>query len=196
MSARLGPSRLRRLLICVFLLLIFRLADEEVADSELVSDNDVGEAHPLLSLLVRILVAVQLGVNGTELETQATFKFEFMDAGRDTLVLQRFILLVVQLFRTRLETQGALLELTKFLVAHCHVVEDLERDVRVARAPGQVNYVEDAVSFLKEQEGVIKLFLLDVDKSALIQLKQHHRYFIYTKLELTQLTLCAYLPPL
>jgi len=84
----------------------------------------------------------------------------------------------VKLLRARLQTQGALLQLAKLLIAHRHVVKNLQRNVLVALTPGQVNHVEDAVRLLEEQKRVLELVLLYVDEGALIQFEEHDGNFV------------------
>ena len=77
-----------------------------------------------------------------------------------------------------LEAKRTLLQLTQLLVAHGHVVEDLQRDELVALAPGQVNDVQHAVRFLQKQQGIVILFLLYVNQGTLVQLEKHERDFV------------------
>lgn len=113
-----------------------RLLGKEMADSQLVSDDDVGDLDALFCLLVRIFVSVQLRVNGTQLQVQAALEFELVDARRDALVTQTGVLPVVHLLEARFEAKGALRQLAELLVAHRHVVEDLQGDKLIPAAPG------------------------------------------------------------
>ena len=73
------------------------------------------------------------------------------------------VLFVVQSLEARFETKGTFLELTKFLVTHSHVVEDLQGDVLITLTTAQVNHIKHSMSFLKQEKRIFKLFLLDVD---------------------------------
>lgn len=68
---------------------------------------------------------VQLRVDCTQLQVQSAFELELVNARRNTLVFQRGVLFVIKLLKTGLEAKGALLQLAKLLIAHCHVVKDL-----------------------------------------------------------------------
>ena len=62
------------------------------------------------------------------------------------------------------------MELTKFLIAHCHVVEDLQCNEFITVAFLQVYNVKNPVCFLKQEQGVVKLLLLNIDKSTFVEL--------------------------
>lgn len=57
-------------------------------------------------------------------------------------------LFVIHLLKARLQTQGTLLQLAKLLVAHSHIVKDLQSYVLVTIAPCEVDHVEDSVRLL------------------------------------------------
>ena len=78
-----------------------------------------------------------------------------------------------------LETQSTLLKLALLLIAHGHVVEQLQSYVEVSPAAGQVNNVEHSMRLLQQQKRIIVLFTAQVGQRALIKLTQHHRYLVY-----------------
>ena len=82
----------------------------------------------------------------------------------------------------RLQTESALLELTLLLVAHGHVVEQLQGNELVAAAAGQIYYIKDAVRLLQKQKGVVELISAEVCKGAVIQLAEDHRDFVCTEI--------------
>lgn len=105
-----------------------------MADSQLVSDDNVRNFDSFLGLLVGVLVPVQLRVDRTELQVQSALKLHFVDARGDALVLERLVLFIVELFEACLEAEGALLQLAQLLITHRHVVEYLERYLAVSAA--------------------------------------------------------------
>ena len=82
------------------------------------------------------------------------------------------------MLHARLQAQGTLLQLAELLVAHRHVVKDLERNELIPRTATQVNDIQHAVRLLQKEQSVIKLFFLNVDQGTLVQLKQHKGYFV------------------
>ena len=82
------------------------------------------------------------------------------------------------MLHARLQAQGALLQLAELLVAHRHVVEDLERNELIPRTATQVNDIQHAVRLLQKEQSVIKLFFLNVDQGTLVQLEQHKGDFV------------------
>ena len=71
----------------------------------------MGDPHTFLGLLIRILVLVELGVDGAELQVKPAFKLEFVDPSRHTLVAQRAIRLKVEMLHAGLQAQSAFLQL-------------------------------------------------------------------------------------
>lgn len=82
------------------------------------------------------------------------------------------------MLHARLQAEGALLQLAELLVAHRHVVKDLERNKLIPRTATQVNDIQHAVRLLQEEQSVIKLFFLNVDQGTFVQLEQHKGYFV------------------
>lgn len=149
-----------------------------MTDSELVTHDDMSKTYTLLSLLVGVFVLMKLWVDGAELQVEATFKFELVNARWNTLIFQVAIQFEVQMLHARLQAEGALLQLAELLVAHSHVVKDLERNKLIPRTATQVNDIQHAVRLLQEEQSVIKLFFLNVDQGTFVQLEQHKGYFV------------------
>ena len=82
--------------------------------------------------------------------------------------MQRAKLFVVHLLQAGLEAQSTLLQLAKLLIAHSHIVKNLESYILVASAPRKVDHVEDTVRLLKQEQSVLELLLLYVDQSTLV----------------------------
>ena len=82
------------------------------------------------------------------------------------------------MLHARLQAQGTLLQLAELLVAHRHVVKDLERNELIPRTATQVNDIQHAVRLLQKEQSVIKLFFLNVDQGTLVQLEQHKGDFV------------------
>ena len=82
----------------------------------------------------------------------------------------------------RLQTESALLELTLLLVAHGHVVEQLQGNELVAAAARQIYYIKDAVRLLEKQKGVVELISAEVCEGAVVQLAEDHRDFVCTEI--------------
>ena len=79
-----------------------------------------------LGLIKSHLVPVKLRVNGTELEVETTFNFAFVDSSGYTLIFKGSVTPRIELLKACFKTERALLELTKLLVAHGHIVEYLQ----------------------------------------------------------------------
>ena len=150
----------------------------ETARRYLVPYNQMGDFDALLRLLQRFLVAVKLREDGAELQPKPRLELQLVDPDGQALVLLRRVI-AAKVVESGLEAKGALLQLTLFLIAHGHVVEELESDELISAAPGEVNDVEHAVSLLKEQQGIVELVPAKVCHSALVELAKHHRNFVY-----------------
>lgn len=85
---------------------------------------------------------------------------------------------LTEIFKARLKTQTALLQLTKFLIAQAHIVEKRERVGLVSAPLLQVHYVEHAVRFLKQCECLFILLSIDELDGRAVQLDQNERNFL------------------
>ena len=63
------------------------------------------------------------------------------------------------------------MQLAQLLVAHSHIIEDLQGNVLISTAPVQVHNVEHSMGFLQEEQSIFKLLLLDVNQRAFIELE-------------------------
>ena len=72
-----------------------------------------------------------------------------MNASWDTFVFERAVVFEIQMLHAGLQTQGTLLQLAKLLVAHRHIVEDLESNELVPRTPTEVDNIEHTMRLLQ-----------------------------------------------
>ena len=122
---------------------------------------------------------MQLRQYRTELKSQLGFKLELEKSRAQALVLQRCIL-KTEVVKRCLQAECALFQLTLLLVAHSHVVEQLQGYEVIPMAARQVYYIQNPMGLLKEQESVIELIPIQVSQSTVVQLAQHHWNFICT----------------
>lgn len=95
---------------------------------DLVSHDQVRELDAFLCLLEGLLVPVQLRQDCTELQPKFGFNLKFLNSVAKALVFDTEVV-VPKVINRGLEAQCALFQLTKLLVTHGHVVEELKGDV-------------------------------------------------------------------
>ena len=128
-------------------------------------------------------MAMELGKYGTELQAESDFQFQFVDADCECLPFFSCVL-TPKVIEGCFEAKSALLQLALLLVAHGHIVEKLKSNKLVSFTPRKIDHIENAVCFLQQEKCVIKLISTQIRHRTLIQLAQHHGYFVYYKMGL------------
>ena len=134
--------------------------------------------HPNLCLVICHLMPMELRVDSAQLQMKSTLNFKLVDSTRYTFVLKRCVTPWSQLLETGLKTKRTLLKLTQFLVAHCHIVENLKSNKLVSFCSSQVYYIKNSMCFLEKEQCVLKLVFLNICKGTVVQFKQYKRDFI------------------
>ena len=94
-----------------------------------------------------------------------------MDTAADAAIFELLVKTAVDLLEAGLEAQRTFFQLTELLVAHCHIVKELQCNHLVATTARDVDDVEHPVGFLQEEQGILVLLFLDEYQSTFIQLK-------------------------
>jgi hypothetical protein len=95
------------------------------------------------------------------LQPEFGLKFDFIDPHGEALTLHVSVV-VAKMVKRGLEAQGTLVKLPLLLVAHGHIVEELQRHILVSLAPVQVHSIEHAMRLLKQQQRIFILVPIQV----------------------------------
>ena len=138
----------------------------------------MAKSNTFSGLLQCILVAMNLGKNGTELHLETSYYHQLSHPIADALLIQ-INLVYWQLFKGLINAGSTLLKHLHLLVTQRHIMEHYEKMVFISSTRFEINHVHYTIGFLQKIECPFELFSLDESIRAIIKLCHDNWDFIF-----------------